>query len=66
MVAREQKEDLRLKGVARAVGVKIREKWVLFEDLEQNFCAENRLEETNERGFADADDAFDSEIHRTF
>ena len=65
-LAREQKEHLRLKGIARAVGIKIREEGILFKDFQQHFGAEGRLQEAGEAGFAHANDTINRNIHRRF
>jgi hypothetical protein len=40
VIAAQQKEDLRLKGVALAVAVEIGKEWVLFEDFQKDLGVE--------------------------
>jgi len=58
----EQEKDLRLKGIARAVGVKVAEEGVLLKDLQQELGVELGLQQAGKGGLAHADDALDGDV----
>ena len=61
-IAAEQKEDLGLERIAGSVGVEVAEEGVLFEDLQQQFGGQAFAEKACQRGFTDADGAFDCDV----
>jgi len=63
VVTAQQKEDLRLKGVAFTVSIKIGEKGILFKHFQQNFGVECWLKKAGEGRLADSDDPFDGNVH---
>ena len=63
VIAREQKEDLRLEGVTRTVAVKIGQEWILLEHFEQNLRVECGLQQAGQCGLADADNSFNRNVH---
>ena len=65
MVAAEQEEDLRLEGVALAVGVKVAQKGVLFKDFQHQFGVEAGLQHARQRSFANTDNTFDRKVHES-
>ena len=63
VIAAQEKEDLRLKGITFAVSVKIGEKGILFKYFQQDFGVECWLKKAGEGRLADSDDPFDGNIH---
>src|SRR5512134_926995 len=63
VIAAQQKENLRLKGVTFAIGVKIGEKGILLKHFQQDFGVECWLKKAGEGRLADSDDPFDGNIH---
>ena len=61
-VAVEEEEDFGLEGVLLAVGVEAAEEGVLLEPLKEGLYAELLAQQTGERGFSDADYAFDDDV----
>jgi hypothetical protein len=63
VIAAQQEEDLGLKSIPFAVGVKVRKKWILFEYFQQNFGVECWLKKAGEGRLSDTNDPFDGNIH---
>src|SRR5581483_1983727 len=63
MIPTEEEKNLRLKRVAFAVLIKAREKGIFLKHFEQQTRVKHRFEQTRQRRFADADYAFDGNIH---
>jgi len=63
MIATQQKEYLRLKGVAFAIGVKIGEKGILLKNFQKDFSIECILKKAGEGRLADSNDPFDGNVH---
>jgi hypothetical protein len=63
MIAAQQKKDLCLKGVAFTVGVEIREKGILLENLKKDLGVKGGLQQAGEGRLSDSDDPFDGNIH---
>jgi hypothetical protein len=54
-IAAQQKEQLRLEGIALSICIEIREKRILLKLLKQQAGLKGWLEETSKRGFPHAD-----------
>ncbi len=64
VVAAQQEEDLGLEGVAPPVGIEVGQEGVLLEGLEQQHSVKHRMKQARQGGLADADDAFNRQVHR--
>jgi hypothetical protein len=64
VIAAQQKEDLRLKGVALTISIKIGEKGILLEDLQKDFGVKYGLKQAGKGRLADSDDPFDGNIRK--
>ena len=63
VVAAEQEEDLGLEGIARPVFVEVGQERILLKNLQLQFGVKIGLQQARKRGFSDADDALNGNIH---
>ena len=63
MITAQQKENLRLKRISFAVGIKIGQERVLFKDFQNNFGVERGLKQAGEGRLTNSDDPFDGNVH---
>src|SRR5436189_2911579 len=63
VIAAQQKEYLRLKGITFAIRVEIGKKGILLENFQKDFGIECILKKAGEGRLADSNDPFDGNVH---